>query len=47
MEADEIKRIAGLPGRVISCGGGVVLNKEQYTLLSPGILYCYMVVGRY
>ena len=40
MEADEIKRIAGLPGRVISCGGGVVLNKDNIHYLRE---YCIVV----
>ena len=33
MEANEIERVAGLPGRVISCGGGAVLNKDSMNYL--------------
>jgi shikimate dehydrogenase len=33
MEANEIERAAGLPGRVISCGGGAVLNKSSMNYL--------------
>jgi shikimate dehydrogenase len=33
MEANEIERIAGLPGRVISCGGGAVLKKDSMNYL--------------
>ena len=40
MEADEIKRVAGLPGRVISCGGGAVLNKDSMYYLRE---YCVVI----
>ena len=40
MEADEIKRVAGLPGRVISCGGGAVLNKDSMHYLRE---YCIVI----
>jgi shikimate dehydrogenase len=33
MEAKEIERVAGLSGRVISCGGGAVLNKDSMNYL--------------
>jgi shikimate kinase len=40
MEADEIKRVAGLPGRVISCGGGAVLNRDSMHYLRE---YCIVI----
>jgi shikimate dehydrogenase len=40
MEASEIKRVAGLPGRVISCGGGAVLNKDSMHYLRE---YCIII----
>ena len=40
MEADEIKCVAGLPGRVISCGGGAVLNKDSMHYLRE---YCIVI----
>jgi shikimate dehydrogenase len=33
MEASEIERVAGLPGRVIACGGGAVLHKSNMNYL--------------
>ena len=40
MEASEIERAAGLPGRVISCGGGAVLNKDSMHYLRE---YCIVI----
>jgi shikimate dehydrogenase len=40
MEASEIERVAGLPGRVISCGGGAVLNKDSMHYLRE---YCIVI----
>jgi shikimate dehydrogenase len=40
MEADEIERVAGLPGWVISCGGGAVLNKDSMHYLRE---YCIVI----
>ena len=40
MEASEIERVAGLPGRVISCGGGAVLNKDSMNYLRK---YCIVI----
>jgi shikimate kinase len=33
MEASEIEHVAGLPDRVISCGGGAVINKRSMNYL--------------
>jgi shikimate dehydrogenase len=40
IEANEIERVAGLPGRVISCGGGAVLNKDSIHYLRE---YCIVI----
>jgi len=40
MEAREIERVAGMPGRVISCGGGAVLDKDSMNYLRK---YCIVI----
>ena len=40
MEAHEIERVAGMTGRVISCGGGAVLDKDSMNYLRK---YCIVI----
>lgn len=45
MEADEIEYIAGLPGRVISCGGGAVLNESAMRRLKERSVMVWLWAG--
>jgi shikimate kinase len=45
MEADEIERLAGLPGRVISCGGGAVLNEGAMRRLKERSIMVWLWAG--
>jgi shikimate dehydrogenase len=42
MEASEIERVSSLPGRVIACGGGAVLNKSSMNYLSKHCIIIWL-----
>jgi shikimate dehydrogenase len=45
MEADEIERVAGLPGAVISCGGGAVLKMRNVDYLKEHCIVIWLWAG--
>ncbi len=42
MEREEMERVAGLSGRVISCGGGAVLNKSSMNYLKEHCIIIWL-----
>lgn len=45
MEEEEIKHAAGMSGRIISCGGGAVLNKDSMDNLKKNALVVWLYAG--
>lgn len=45
MEANEIERVTGLSGKIISCGGGAVLNKRSVDYLKENCIVIWLWAG--